>query len=193
MLLFCALVLWPRGMWNLSSLTRDWTWTPCTGRWNLHPWTTRDIPRGLLIRKNEIRRKLAPFGSMKRSLIWGVLPQTDHLNVGESPKRRRARLTKALQLSPSNKHQDSNLLRQCFPSCKEKDNNSLVSIFMKINVIAALSLHIHSLYELQPQNLCCAGFMEKQMTFMHNEAPILLICLVDAKSRIVIILNYTFV
>ena len=49
LLLFCVLVLWPWGIWNLSSLTRDWTWTPDTGRWNLHLWTTRDVPRGLLI------------------------------------------------------------------------------------------------------------------------------------------------
>lgn len=49
---------------------------------------------------------------------------------------------------------------------------------MKINVITALSVHIRSLYELQPQNLCSVGFMEKQMTFMHNEAHILLIYLV---------------
>ena len=35
LLLFYVLVLWPRGMWDLSSLTRDRTRTPCVGRWSL--------------------------------------------------------------------------------------------------------------------------------------------------------------
>ena len=34
--LFYGLVFfWPRGMWDLSSLTRDQTYTPCIGRWSL--------------------------------------------------------------------------------------------------------------------------------------------------------------
>ena len=32
LLLFYVMVLWPRGMWDLSSLTRDQTHTPCIGR-----------------------------------------------------------------------------------------------------------------------------------------------------------------
>ena len=35
---------WSWGMWCLSSLTRDWTHTPCIGRWNLNHWTTREVP-----------------------------------------------------------------------------------------------------------------------------------------------------
>ena len=31
-LLFYGLFFWPGGMWDLSSLTRDRTHTPCTGR-----------------------------------------------------------------------------------------------------------------------------------------------------------------
>ena len=34
----------PCSMWKLSSLTRDWTHTPCTGRWILNHWITREIP-----------------------------------------------------------------------------------------------------------------------------------------------------
>ena len=34
--------LW--GMWDLSSLTRNRTHTPCIGRWNLNHWTTRELP-----------------------------------------------------------------------------------------------------------------------------------------------------
>ena len=32
LLLFYALVFWPQGMWDLSSLTRDRTRTACIGR-----------------------------------------------------------------------------------------------------------------------------------------------------------------
>ena len=41
LLLFYVLVLWPRGMWYLSSPTRDRTCTPCIGL--LNHWTTRDL------------------------------------------------------------------------------------------------------------------------------------------------------
>ena len=43
-LLFCVLVSWPWSMWGLSSLTRDRTLTPHTGRWSLSHWTTRETP-----------------------------------------------------------------------------------------------------------------------------------------------------
>ena len=44
LLLFHVLVFWPRGMWDLSSLTRDWTCTPSAGRQSLNHWTAREIP-----------------------------------------------------------------------------------------------------------------------------------------------------
>ena len=31
-------------MWELSSLTRDWTRTPCIGRQIFNHWTTREVP-----------------------------------------------------------------------------------------------------------------------------------------------------
>ena len=34
----------PRGMWDLSSPTRDRTHVPCIGRWILNHWTTREVP-----------------------------------------------------------------------------------------------------------------------------------------------------
>ena len=43
MLLFYVLVFWPRGMWDLSSLSRNQTCTPCVGRWSLNHWTARDV------------------------------------------------------------------------------------------------------------------------------------------------------
>ena len=36
----------PCGMWDLSSLTRDRTRVPCSVRWILYPWTTREVPQG---------------------------------------------------------------------------------------------------------------------------------------------------
>ena len=42
--LFDVLVLWPRGVWDLSSLTRARTCTPCIGRQSLNHWTARVVP-----------------------------------------------------------------------------------------------------------------------------------------------------
>ena len=44
LLLFYVLVFWPRGMWDLSSPTRDRTYTPCIGRRSLNHWTAREVP-----------------------------------------------------------------------------------------------------------------------------------------------------
>ena len=44
MFLFFFLVFWPRGIWDLSSLTRDRTHAPCIGRQRLNHWTTREVP-----------------------------------------------------------------------------------------------------------------------------------------------------
>ena len=44
LLLFPVLVFWLRGMWDLSSRTRDQTHTPCIGRRSLNHWTGREVP-----------------------------------------------------------------------------------------------------------------------------------------------------
>ena len=44
LLLFYVLVFWPWGMWDLNSLTRDPTRTPCIGRRSLNHWTAREVP-----------------------------------------------------------------------------------------------------------------------------------------------------
>ena len=41
--LFYVLAFWLWGMWDLSSPTRDWTQTPCTGRSSLNHWTAREV------------------------------------------------------------------------------------------------------------------------------------------------------
>ena len=44
--LWCLFVclFWPWGMWDLSSTTKDWTCTPCIGRWSLNHWTAGKSP-----------------------------------------------------------------------------------------------------------------------------------------------------
>ena len=46
LLLLCyVLVFCLQGTWDLSSPIWDQTLTPCIGRWNLHHWTTREVPQ----------------------------------------------------------------------------------------------------------------------------------------------------
>ena len=35
---------WPPGLWHLSSLTREWSHSLCTGRRNLNPWNSGEVP-----------------------------------------------------------------------------------------------------------------------------------------------------
>ena len=44
LVLFYALVFWPHGLWDLSSPTRAWTYTHCTGRQSLNHWTSGKSP-----------------------------------------------------------------------------------------------------------------------------------------------------
>ena len=44
--IFCFILIFlvtPCSMWDLSSLTRDLTCTPNTGRWHLNHWTSREV------------------------------------------------------------------------------------------------------------------------------------------------------
>ena len=43
--LFYVLVSWPRSVWDLSSLIRDWTRTPCIGRQSLNHWPPGNSPQ----------------------------------------------------------------------------------------------------------------------------------------------------
>ena len=43
-----------RGMWNLSSLTRDWTWAPFIGSTESEPWTTGEAPGFSLDHSNAV-------------------------------------------------------------------------------------------------------------------------------------------
>ena len=51
--LFYVFVFWPWAMWDLSSLSRDQTHTPCIGRWSLHHWTAREVPYYRVFKKKK--------------------------------------------------------------------------------------------------------------------------------------------
>ena len=74
LLLFYVLVFWPRGIWDLSSSTRDRTLTPCTRRRILNPWTTREVP-GLF----DINSKM--FLTSSSSLRHHSKSATPHLSL----------------------------------------------------------------------------------------------------------------
>ena len=52
LILFYILVVWPQGMWDLSSLTRDPTCIPYPGRQGLNHWTARKVPGQELLRES---------------------------------------------------------------------------------------------------------------------------------------------
>ena len=64
--LFYVLVFWPQGIWDPSSLARDWTCTPCIGRWSLNHWTTREVPWHFLISSS--------FQRHRPEAVWGGTP-----------------------------------------------------------------------------------------------------------------------
>ena len=46
---FFFFFFWPQGIWNLSSLTRDWTLTSHIGKWSPNLWVARNLPRQVSI------------------------------------------------------------------------------------------------------------------------------------------------
>ena len=51
---FCCCCCWPWGMQDLSSLTRDWSCTPCIGRQSLNHWTAKEVPIALCLFKRRV-------------------------------------------------------------------------------------------------------------------------------------------
>ena len=86
LLLFYVLVFWLRGMWDLSSLTRDRTWTLCIGSQSLNHWTTREVPYFLAVlglrfcvRAFPICGERGPlFITMRGSLTVAASPVAEH-------------------------------------------------------------------------------------------------------------------
>ena len=54
LLLLYVLVFWPRGMWDLSSPTRDRTRTSCIGRRSLNHWTAREVPENSFVKEVQL-------------------------------------------------------------------------------------------------------------------------------------------
>ena len=54
LLLFYVLFYWLQSRWSLSSLTRDQTCIPWTGRQSLIYWTTREVPSHYIIFRKDI-------------------------------------------------------------------------------------------------------------------------------------------
>ena len=66
-------ILWPRGMWDLSSLTRDCTRSPCFGR-SLNHWTAEEVSDHTYL----LRTQLCPtLWQMLRGTISKPWPQGD--------------------------------------------------------------------------------------------------------------------
>ena len=69
---FCVYILLfrPWGTWDLNSLTRDQTCTPCIGRWCLNNWTTREVPILLIFALPDVGRfSFVPFSQSDPKLL----------------------------------------------------------------------------------------------------------------------------
>ena len=76
LLLFHVLVFWLRGMWDLSSPTRDRTCTPCIGRRSLNHWTAREVPLLALLKMNHVLNhilKCTAFHLKKKTQVEQII------------------------------------------------------------------------------------------------------------------------
>ena len=63
------------GIWDLSSLIRDWTCTPCIGSWSPNHWTTKEVPQPVLYRNGsriswEVHANPGFRGRTPSTLLW---------------------------------------------------------------------------------------------------------------------------
>ena len=75
--LFYVLVFWLWSMWDFSSSTRDWTPTPCIGRWSANHWTTREVPIMLVLMQRVCHESALPFSNFYQ--MW--LKQINHITL----------------------------------------------------------------------------------------------------------------
>ena len=81
LLLFYVLDFWLRGMWDLSSPTRDWTYAPCIERGSLNHWTTREVPttfyfKGEVCSRRFVRKSLQLI-LFQFNISWSISAQRD--------------------------------------------------------------------------------------------------------------------
>ena len=62
-------------MWDLSSPTRDWTYTTSIGRWSLNHWTSKEIPQPLLL--SLLHSVWSPSGIGLSSLSYNLVCPTE--------------------------------------------------------------------------------------------------------------------
>ena len=85
-LLLCFLSFSGRwGMWDLSSLTRGWTCTPCIGRWSLNHWIVKEVPLDVFLTPPLWTLGFPGGSDSKESTCnagdWGLIPGS-----GRSPR-----------------------------------------------------------------------------------------------------------
>ena len=64
---FCFM-FWFSVTWDLSSPTRDWTCTPCIGRWSFNHWTARDVSQLTFVGSSGGKESICNAGDRVRSL-----------------------------------------------------------------------------------------------------------------------------
>ena len=80
---------WLQGMWDLSSLTRDHTHTPCIGRQSLNPWTTVEGPQwSRVLRSPPVTVILMALVQLNLSL--GITVMTSEIPRGNNVKFRKS-------------------------------------------------------------------------------------------------------
>ena len=89
LLLFYVSVFWLQGMWDLSSLTRDHTHTPCIGRQSLNPRTTAEGPQwSRVLRSPPITDIL--MAQIHLNLSLGITVMTSEIPRGDNVKFRKS-------------------------------------------------------------------------------------------------------
>ena len=78
LLLFYVLVFWAPGMWDLSSLIRDWNHIPWAERRSLNHWTTREV-----LWTMDFKNHIACHNSFKHN-CWTIV---GHLRVPWTARR----------------------------------------------------------------------------------------------------------
>ena len=98
LLLFCALVSWPRGIWHSCPPTRDRTYTPYIRTWSLKPLGLQRSPLDSFLSESESRSVVSdslwpqglysPWNSPGQntgvgslSLLQGIFPTRDRTQV----------------------------------------------------------------------------------------------------------------
>lgn len=61
---------WLRGIWVLSSPSRDWTCTASVGRWNLNHWTIRKVPWWALLKAKYSEPLMSPLTKLVPLISW---------------------------------------------------------------------------------------------------------------------------